>query len=157
PAQTTSTLVRSVRNAVVQENDEQNHRVEIEESKPWLVQVQRVEQVIQQCGPSFENMWLGSWAVLRSDNPDRCRQSAHSGRELLNQLLQHYAPNDAFSEEELMQAPQNHPTRKMRIKKILSNRAGATEFVDATARALDELYARLSSISHDHSIEPSAS
>lgn len=155
PAKTASTLIHTVRLTVEQEHSTQESGSSSQQvAEPWLVQIEQVDHVISRCGASYASMWRGSWSVLSSANPDRYRQAAHSGRELLAQLLEKHAPMSTFTSQELQEAPNGRPTRRMRVRKILAHRDGATDFVEATARMLDEMYGRLSGISHDHAPQP---
>jgi hypothetical protein len=102
-------------------------------------------------GPNFIAMWQGCRIVLDSNSPDKIRQSAHSGRELLMQVLTCLAPTSAFEKIELQQyGHNNQPTRQMRVKMIMKDRGKrATAWVDAVAKAIDETYDLLAATSHN--------
>jgi hypothetical protein len=118
----------------------------------------QLDGVFQSLGPNFTAMWQGSWAVLGSNSPDRIRQAAHSGRELLMQSLANLAPDSAFDSEEIEKyGYEGKITRKMRVKKILGNdNKSALGWADSVARALDETYDLLADVSHARSIHPRA-
>ncbi len=114
------------------------------------------DNVFANLGPNFITMWHGSWAVLRSDSPDRIRQAAHSGRELLMQVLAYLAPDTVFSEVEIQQfGHDGKVTRKMRVKRILlGSSSSKVSWAESMAKVLDETYAQLSAVSHDREFYP---
>lgn len=74
--------------------------------------------------------------------PDAIRQAAHSGRELLNQVLAALAPNHLFTGEVRI-------TRAMRVRQILSPASESKRaWADSVARHVDETYALLSGEAH---------
>ncbi len=93
-------------------------------------------------GPQFVAMWRGAWHALSTGGPDTIRQAAHSGRELLNQVLAVLAPDDLFAGEVKV-------TRAMRVKKIVGPTSESKrDWADSVARNVDETYALLSGEAH---------
>lgn len=110
-----------------------------------------VVEALQPLGTNFVSMWIGSLATLRSDNPDRIRQSAHSGRELLMQFLAKLAPDESFDKREIEENGSNgRVTRSMRLKKIMPGSSDSKEsWVDSMVNAFDNNYKRLVAASHE--------
>lgn len=158
PTTATSAYVDSVSRAIVavQPHNEIPPKEAI--SISWKDRGRQVDYVFESLGANFDSMWKGSWMVLDGNSPDRIRQSAHSGRELIIQMLDTLAPDSAFSSEEIaMNGYQNRVTRKMRINKIMGNNSrSASSLVSSLVTALDEMYSGLTAVSHDHSISPQA-
>lgn len=157
PTWTTSAYVGSVKNAlVVHDYDLEENSYQESQLVLWGERVEWSAEVFQVLGPNFSSMWYGAWAVLESSNPDRIRQAAHSGRELLQQVLAKLAPDSAFTASEVLNINNNGTaTRKMRVRKILSGSSKSTVgWVDAVAKALDETYSQLAAISHDRDTFP---
>jgi hypothetical protein len=159
PTISTSAYIRSMKMAIVSDEMDDEDIV-LSDAFP-ATRRDRTEQldgVFQSLGPNFTAMWQGSWAVLESNSPDRIRQAAHSGRELLMQMLAYLAPDSAFDSEEIEKyGYEGKITRKMRVKKILGNDSkSALGWADSVAKALDETYNRLADVSHDRSIHPRA-
>jgi len=159
PTISTSAYIRSMKMALVSdEMDEEN--IVFSNAFPATRRdgMVQLDSVFQSLGTNFTAMWQGSWAVLESNNPDRIRQAAHSGRELLMQTLANLAPDSAFDSNEVEKyGYKGKITRKMRVKKILANDSKSVlGWADSVAKALDETYDRLADMSHDRSIHPRA-
>lgn len=160
PTRATAAYVNSVKAGLqVADEDEEiftHVSYSIERNQP-----QQFNALFRGIGPNFDVMWRGSWAVLESRSPDRVRQSAHSGREILMQYLEHLAPDEYFSAAEISKyGHKGKVTRKMRVKRILRGASKsavvwANTTVDALANAMDETYGRLAGPSHDRSVYPS--
>jgi len=150
PTWTTANFISTVRQAAIK----QGRVTEKNEALPRIglgEQEAQIRSLLFSVHPKFVDMWDGAWIVLKSHSPDSVRQSAHSARELLMQLLAHLAPDRAFTPEEIgKNGHEGRPTRKMRVRKILGSKS-ATEWVEATALAADAMYAYLASVSHDRS------
>lgn len=155
---TTATLLDTVQQVTDQDRVEAVYRAKTDEF-PYHTDLEvEVEIYLRRIDPEFVNQWKGSWQALYSNNPDRYRQAAHSGRELLNHIMHTLAPDACFSPEEVREKGQKgRPTRKMRIARILGSsigkKPGSTEiaFVDATVQFVDTLYDSLTARAHDHS------
>jgi hypothetical protein len=108
----------------------------------------------------------GAWAAALSDRPDAARQSAHSGRELVAQLLDSLAPIEAVRAQPGFQPSSESKsgvTRRMRLKYALAKRsAGKSEsdlrIVEGASDLLEVLHDKLAAMSHTRttSIEVSA-
>jgi biotin operon repressor len=159
PTWTTSSYIGSVKAAiVVDEADVEEVALTEGHSIPWRDRAVQLDDVFRALGPNYIAMWHGGWMVLDSRNPDRIRQAAHSGRELLMQILAELAPDSAFDAVQVEQyGNRGKVTRKMRIKQILAGGSeSAVSWVDAIAKALDETYRRLAAVSHDRGTHPPA-
>ena len=159
PTITTSAYINSMKTAIVaDEMDDED--VVLSDAFPAARRdrATQLDVVFQALGPNFTAMWQGSWAVLDSNSPDRIRQAAHSGRELLMHILANLAPDSVFDSVEIEKyGYEGKITRKMRVKKILGNDSkSAVGWADSVAKALDETYDRLAGVSHDRSIHPRA-
>lgn len=152
PTRTTEYYVSTVRTAITP--SEQEH----EETLVQEAIVQRrqgrhsIDDLLGQVSPHLVPMWHGAWRVLETNSADRVRQAAHSGREVLRQVLYICAPDDAFTAEELQRGKDGRPTRKMRFtKSIGAESKSAADWAENIAAAIDGMYGRLSGVSHDHS------
>lgn len=157
PTRTTATYVDWLRTAVVADEEGVG---EVTSPEPycerWETRAVERDHVFQSLGPNCLTMWQGSWAVLDGSSPDRIRQSAHSARELLMQMLVELAPDTAFSSQEIEQhGYDGKVTRRMRVKKILGSESNSTvAWADAVAKALEETYVQLVATSHDRGTFP---
>jgi hypothetical protein len=79
------------------------------------------------------------------------RQAAHSGRELLRNVLDFLAPDCAFTPEEINRAPKGNPTREMRAAKKLGKKkdSKAVIWVGSGAHLVDDQYQVLSARAHE--------
>jgi DNA-binding MarR family transcriptional regulator len=97
----------------------------------------------------FVRKWHGAWQTLLSQqSDDRYSQVAHSGRELLMQLLEYLAPENQFTKEELDKHHVNKPTRRMQVRYILGNSKTPVDWVERMAAAVDSMYDILAAESH---------
>ncbi len=163
PTLTTACLISSTRK-IIEENRSTLEDVAVAhvELRRWEQEAATLDLYLDRLPARFRRQWHGAWRTLSSDSPDRVRQAAHSGREFLNQVLDYLAPDASFTIAEIereghAKANENkHPTRRMRIKYIVSGRGGsAVSFADCMAKALCETYDILSREAHSHSDEPS--
>ena len=155
PTVTSWAYVASVRSTVaVEQTDTEELAPQWVQHIAWEDRAIELSDVFRSLGPHYVAMWQGSWAVLDSDSPDRVRQAAHSGRELLMQILTYLAPDSAFDATETEKNGHNgRITRRMRVRKILGGKSeSAVSWAHAVAKALEETYGRLVSVSHDRSI-----
>jgi predicted transcriptional regulator len=157
PTTTTSAFINSMKTAIVaDETDDDDVILRDIFPASRRDRATQLDVVFQGLGPNYIAMWQGSWVVLDSNSPDRIRQAAHSGRELLMQILANLAPDSAFDALEIEKnGYEGKVTRKMRVKKILgSDSKSAVGWVDAMAKALEETYNRLAEVSHDRNPHP---
>lgn len=104
----------------------------------------RLDGALNELSPSFVTMRRGAWTTSLSVGMDAPRQAAHSGRELLAQVLRHLAP-DVSNEERL--------TRKERVRIAIKQRPSGmsetdVEVIERAASLVDSLYNKLSGIAH---------
>ncbi|MEW5869077.1 MAG: hypothetical protein AB1894_07375 [Chloroflexota bacterium] len=111
---------------------------------------------LENVGPQFSKMWIGAWEAANSDNPDRLRQAAHSGRELLMQILAYHAPDNVFTQEEIEKDGKGQITHRMRLEKILANNPSKSKWAGSVADAVIVSLNELQGISHYRSAEPPA-
>ncbi len=118
---------------------------------PWQDWVIELDDALRSLGSNYIDMWHGAWAVLKSDSPDRIRQAAHSGRELLIQFIEELAPDSAFDAIAIKEHGHNGKiTRKMRVMKILGVKSRPTiNWADAVVRAIENMHEYLAAVSHD--------
>jgi hypothetical protein len=157
PTIATSAYVHSVKTAMVADETDGEDALSLGAfPAARMDRATQLDVVFQALGPNFTAMWEGSWAVLESKSPDCIRQAAHSGRELLMQILAKLAPDSVFDAVEIKKyGCRGEATRKMRVKKILgSENKSAVGWVDSMARALEETYDRLTAVSHDRGLQP---
>jgi hypothetical protein len=157
PTRTTSAYVGSVKTAVVvDEAGVEKGTFPEGYAVQWREKAAQLDDVFRGLGPNYIAMWHGGWMVLDSRSPDRIRQAAHSGRELLMQALAELAPDSAFDVAEVIKYGfQGKVTRKMRVKKILAGGSDSVVgWVEAIAKALEETYNRLAAVSHDRRTQP---
>lgn len=104
----------------------------------------RLDGALNELSPSFVTMRRGAWATSLSVGVDAPRQAAHSGRELLAQVLRHLAPDVSYGER---------LTRKERVRMAIKQRPSGTsgtdvEVIEHAASLVDSLYNKLSGIAH---------
>lgn len=154
PTGTTSAYINTVKVAAIIDAPDVEGTDLLETTRTfWEERPAQLNNAFQDLGPNYVAMWQGSWIVLKSDSPDRIRQAAHSGRELLMQLLAELAPDSAFNEKEIEQHGHNGKvTRKMRVMKILEGGSTSTiTWADAVVKVLEETYNCLAAVSHNRS------
>jgi DNA-binding transcriptional regulator YhcF (GntR family) len=110
--------------------------------------------ILSPIGNNFRTMWAGAWESAHSDNPDLYHQAAHSGRELLLQLIDHLAPNSSFTTEEIEREGNGRITHRMQINKILGGNNELSRWAGAVADAVLTGLNTLTAISHYHSENP---
>lgn len=112
--------------------------------------VRPVEASLAELGPRFTAMWRGAWHALGGDGPDASRQAAHSGREVLSQVLAALAPDDAFTAEEIAAGGgDGRVTRAMRVMRIARKAGGQLgDWIRAQCKCVNETYALLSAEAH---------
>ena len=159
PTTTTSSLVGSTRNIIQARSFPQSEEalpVELAEvhvySQQYIAMSTRLEHYLNPLSERFVSKWHGAWQTLFSKSEDRHSQAMHSARELLMQVLAHLAPDELFTEEEIARNDGKPPTRRMRIRRILSSDSKA-EWVDKTATALNSTYDVLAAESHSRDDE----
>lgn len=152
PTRATSSYIDSVRTGVVYWKEDEDEDELTSESiyDEYSGHFRHYKYLFAELGPQYIQMWEGSWSALQRKGPDYIRQAAHSGRELLMQVLEFYAPDSCFSNDEIrLSGHAGKPTRKMRVQKALQNDSKSTvNFADSLAKAVDEGYGLLAAASH---------
>jgi len=96
----------------------------------------RLESILSELGDAYLSRYRGAIEALTSDNPDKFSQSIGSMRELLNDILILFTKDEVFSDNE---KKDGKPTRRARIKRILSKSKGLSKetiFIDTIANTL---------------------
>lgn len=81
-----------------------------------------LDEKLQQINPHLVEIRSGAWSAVASQEPDALRQAAHSGRELIDQLLKEAAPDNKIKEQSWYQADASSMSgiiRKHRLKYII--------------------------------------
>ena len=107
--------------------------------------------------PSLVEMRRGAWTTLSSKNADSVRQAAHSGREVINQVLQQGAPDSEIKAQPGFQPESSSKsgiTRRMRLKHLMVKRRGrpSDSDLEVAEKAIELVIAltdRLSAAAHD--------
>jgi len=156
PTRTTSAYIHSVNLSLMNVDENNDSSWRDTRSSGFLERPDQFDPIFDELGPNFVAMWHGSWSTLQRNGSDHIRQSAHSGRELLMQVLASYAPDSCFDETEIKQGGQaGKITRRMRVRKIMQYSGhSAVNWVEAVAKALDETYDNLVSASHYRDATP---
>ena len=123
----------------------------------WQDEVARYEPNFRSLG--LQNLWSGAWSVLSSNSPDRLRQAAHSGRELLIQTLEALAPDSIFTRDELERDGHNgRATHRMRVSRVIARNNSSRSSIAWSESMIDALldtYNHLAGVSHYREIQSS--
>ena len=107
----------------------------------------RLDMSLSQMGDRLVQARRGAWIAVRSNNPDKVRQAAHSMRELLREVLRQLAPDGAFSEEQIREeGHEGKVTRRMRVGHIAQGSRG--RFTTVLDAAVVDTYGILSRDAH---------
>jgi len=117
-----------------------------------------LDRALADLSPEFVNMRRGAWRASRSQAPDTLRQSAHSGRELVNQVLQRVSPNDEVQAQSWFSPNPNKPqevSRKARYKHAIlkRDRTWSETDLDVALKAgelLEAQHKKLNANAHAH-------
>jgi len=86
-----------------------------------------LDRVLMQINPHLVEIRRGAWSALASNQPDSLRQAAHSGRELIDQVLKEAAPDSAIKGQAGFKpdsGSKSGVTRPMRLKFIMAKYRG---------------------------------
>lgn len=117
-----------------------------------------LDRALGKLSPEFVNMRRGAWRAANSSAPDTLRQAAHSGRELVTQVLHLVSPDEEVRDRAWFRPNPKKPhevTRKNRYRNAIEKRArGWSESdLDVAVKAGDLLEAqhvKLSANAHLH-------
>lgn len=86
--------------------------------------IDELDAALFKLSPSFVDMRRGAWRAANSTLPDTQRQAAHSGRELVNQILHAVAPDEEVITQDGYQTRKDGkgPTRRDRYKLAVKKR-----------------------------------
>lgn len=98
----------------------------------------KLAQQLNNLGKPHLDTYNGAIEALMSSNPDGLRQSIGSMRELLTKVLHDKTQNEQFIPQERVDGKANgHPTRKARMKKILSKSKGLSKDAKVSGAIID--------------------
>ena len=107
--------------------------------------IDELDAALSALSPQFLEMRRGAWRAASSTLPDTQRQAAHSGRELVNQVLHVVAPDEeVVAQPQYQRRPEGKVTRRDRYKLAVSKRArGSSESdVNVLEKATDLMEAQ---------------
>ena len=111
-----------------------------------------LDHLLDKLDPVLINMRHGAWAAVESFQPDAMRQGAHSGRELIRQVLDRTAPDEAVRRAAWFKKGERI-TRSDRIRLTMERRQGrfsesTSRVIEAQVEVVEANYARLSALAH---------
>lgn len=117
-----------------------------------------LDHALADLSPEFVNMRRGAWRASNSLAPDTVRQAAHSGRELVSQVLQRVSPDDDVRAQDWFTPNPGNPhqmPRKARYRHAIlkRGRGWSDSDLDVALKAGDLLEAqhtKLSANAHAH-------
>lgn len=128
--------------------------------KPVLTDEHGTEELshlLKSVDPLLEEMRQGAWLTIQGNNPDKIRQATQSMREVLRQLLDILAPDEAVKNASWYPKPDKKPkvTRKMKVRYVLSGPTSkvsksTVNLVEQYGKAVDVTYAKLSDEAHKY-------
>lgn len=129
--------------------DEPEAYVEITESGRQALsrgELDELDVALREIAPHFVEIRHGAWAAAHSSQPDASRQAAHSGRELIGQILKTLAPDAEVTECEWFQhenGGRNGVTRRHRVHLVLEKCKGhaSKSEIRVVEAAMDHLLA----------------
>jgi hypothetical protein len=92
-----------------------------------------LDEALSKINPHLVEIRRGAWAALASNQPDSIRQAAHSGRELIDQVLKEGAPDAEITAQSSFQADptsKSGVTRRMRFKFLMQKYKGSVSNSD---------------------------
>lgn len=95
-----------------------------------------LDVVLSKINPHLLDIRRGAWAALAANQPDSLRQAAHSGRELIDQVLKERAPDSAVKAESgftLDPTSRSGVTRRMRLKLLMRLYKGSVSDTELSA------------------------
>jgi len=116
-----------------------------------------LDEALLAVDPRLIQLRDGAWAALHSTQADSLRQAAHSGRELLRQVLDRLAPDEEVRRASWFQGEK--VTRRDRVKLVMQSRSGRISestlaVIEAQAEVVEANYQRLAAIAHDETGQP---
>ena len=110
-----------------------------------------LDQALWQLAPALLEIRYGAWAAVASFQPDAMRQAAHSGRELIRQVLARLAPDEEVRRASWFRGDQL--TRRNRLRFAMETRHGRASdsvlrVIEAQCEVVDASYHRLSGLAH---------
>jgi hypothetical protein len=112
-------------------------------------------KLLKEIDPNLELKRQGSWQTFYGNGNDRRSQSAHSMREVMNQLLDFLAPEDKVIKAGWYKKPKDTApvTRKMKVRFAIAGDGidisdSAVNLTDSLAEVVDKTYYKLSAEAH---------
>ncbi|MCM2452060.1 hypothetical protein [Agrobacterium vitis] len=115
-----------------------------------------IDAALVKLSPSFVEMRRGAWRAANSRMPDTPRQAAHSGRELVNQVLQALASNaDVLAQPGYQPRPDGKITRRDRYKLVVTKRSRGksnndVDLIEKGANFMEAQQKKLDASAHAH-------
>jgi hypothetical protein len=109
--------------------------------------------------PHLVEIRRGAWAAVASNQPDSLRQAAHSGRELIDQVLKEGAPDtEIIAQSGFTPDPNSKSgiTRRMRLKFLMQKQKGSVSdsdmaIVEASCDLVEAIDNKLKAHAHSRS------
>jgi hypothetical protein len=121
-----------------------------------------LDSVLLEISPHLVEVRAGAWEAVSSGRSDSLRQAAHSGRELIDQVLKEGAPDDLLKEQPDFvpdSSSSTGVTRKHRLKYLMKKYKGTES--KSSLRIAEEAYDlliavddRLKGLSHSRNMSP---
>lgn len=112
----------------------------------------RLETALEAIDPEFAQQLRGAWYAAETRGPDYKRQAAHSMRQLIDDLLRRFAPNESFTAQERrdLTPDGNGINMRARAYKIVRGPENKKEaqFVSAQAESVLKFYRWASDAAH---------
>jgi hypothetical protein len=88
-------------------------------------QLDSLDGVLGEIAPHLVELRAGAWSAIASNRPDALRQAAHSGRELIDQVLKEGAPDEIVRNQSWFQPAKDSRsgiTRRQRLRFLMESR-----------------------------------
>jgi DNA-binding PadR family transcriptional regulator len=120
----------------------------------------RLDGVLNSIDRQLLEIRRGAWSALRAGRPDSLRQAAHSGRELMEQVLKATAPDGEVKDEPGFRADpgsKSGVTRRMRLRLTMKKYLGDVsesdlDVVDAASELVLAVDNRLIALAHSRTV-----
>lgn len=122
----------------------------------------KLDECLMSLSANLVEMRAGAWSAIASNEPDSLRQAAHSGRELIDQVLKIAAPDESVARErDFVRDPTSASgfTRRQRLRYIMRSyrRSESDSELRVAERACDLVLAiddRLKALAHSRGLPP---
>lgn len=115
-----------------------------------------ISRLLNSIEPKLEQKRNGAWQTFKGTSSDKYAQASHSMREVLRQLLDRLAPEEAVPKAPWYIKPNKEPyiTRKMRVRYAMVGNSQENvsesnlELIESLANTVDRTYYKLSAEAH---------